>query len=195
VDVLVIPGAFLMGMGRIGNFIDGQIVGRVTDVCWAVQFPDADGFRHPVVLYDGVKNLLLIPFLLWIRRRKPPVGMLTAHFIFWYGFLRIFVDVFREYPTTLLGVATGQAFNLFMSALGACLFVAFRRRARTAEAAFPSPLARPSPAWLLWSKRFGFALVLAFSLTLPSDWTQDIPARYGKRHPGLRYSIIYPRIE
>ena len=52
-DTLVIPAALLMGLGRLGNFIDGQIVGAVTEVWWAVQFPDADGFRHPVVLYDG----------------------------------------------------------------------------------------------------------------------------------------------
>jgi len=38
-DALVIPGAFLMGVGRIGNFIDGQIVGAVTDAPWDVQFP------------------------------------------------------------------------------------------------------------------------------------------------------------
>jgi phosphatidylglycerol:prolipoprotein diacylglycerol transferase len=49
-DALVIPAAFLMGVGRIGNFIDGQIVGAVTDVPWAVEFPYAEGFRHPVVL-------------------------------------------------------------------------------------------------------------------------------------------------
>jgi len=55
-DAIVIPGAFLMGMGRIGNFIDGQIVGAVTDVAWGVQFPDAEGFRHAVVLYDGAKE-------------------------------------------------------------------------------------------------------------------------------------------
>ena len=59
-DALVIPAAFLMGVGRIGNFIDGQIVGAVTDVPWAVEFPYAEGFRHPVVLYDGAKNLLLM---------------------------------------------------------------------------------------------------------------------------------------
>ncbi len=63
VDVLSIAGAYIMGMGRIGNFIDGQIAGSVTDVCWAVQFPDLEGFRHPVVLYDGAKNLVLVPLL------------------------------------------------------------------------------------------------------------------------------------
>jgi len=39
-----------MGLGRIGNFIDGQIVGSVTGVWWAVKFPDAEGFRHPLVI-------------------------------------------------------------------------------------------------------------------------------------------------
>lgn len=47
-DEMAIPGAFLMGVGRIGNFIDGQILGAVTDVWWAVKFPYAEGFRHPV---------------------------------------------------------------------------------------------------------------------------------------------------
>ena len=42
-DALVIPGAFLMGVGRLGNFIDGQIVGGITDVAWGVKFPDAEG--------------------------------------------------------------------------------------------------------------------------------------------------------
>ena len=92
-DELVIPGAFLMAVGRVGNFIDGQIVGGVTDVPWAVQFPDAEGFRHPVVLYDAIKNLALIPLLLWVRRRNPTPGAVAAHFVFWYPFLRLFVDL------------------------------------------------------------------------------------------------------
>jgi len=96
-DQLVIPGSYLMGMGRIGNFIDGQIVGSVTTVWWGVQFPDAPGFRHPVVLYDGVKNFLILALLLLLRKSIPARGILAAHFVFWYGFLRIFVDLFREW--------------------------------------------------------------------------------------------------
>jgi phosphatidylglycerol:prolipoprotein diacylglycerol transferase len=194
-DELVIPGAIIMGAGRLGNFVDGQIVGSLTSVPWAVQFPDAAGFRHPVVLYDGLKNLLLVPLLLGIRRARPATGTVMANFIFWYGFLRIFVDLFREYPTSLLGLATGQAFNLFMSLLGISLLVCLRRR-RAAE----QPRARPEVAHArpatprLWVARGVFAFLLCFSLLLPSDWTQDVPARYGKRHPGLHHSPIYPPI-
>ena len=43
-DTMVVPGAFLLGVGRIGNFIDGQIVGSVTDVWWGVKFPTRTGF-------------------------------------------------------------------------------------------------------------------------------------------------------
>lgn len=191
-DALAIPAAFIMGVGRLGNFIDGQIVGSLTDGWWGVQFPDADGFRHPVVLYDGLKNLALIPILLFIGRKKPPAGRLTGTFLFLYAFLRIFVDVFREYPTTLLGLATGQSLNILMSLLGACLlFWSMRKAGHKAEPMVGDIMDRAGG--LLWH-RIGFVFLLLFSSTLPSDWTQDIPARYSKRHPGLHYSALYPSI-
>ena len=198
-DELVIPGSYLMGMGRIGNFIDGQIVGSVTNVWWAVQFPDASGFRHPVVLYDGAKNFLILGLLLLLRKTKPAQGILAAHFIFWYGFLRIIVDLFREYPTTLFGMATGQAFNLFMSILGLFLLFWFSRKPRTPVDNTDLQIAlariRTADTTGLWLKRIVFASLLFTPLTLPSDWTQDIPSRYGKRHPEMHYSRLYPHVE
>ena len=77
-DALAVPAAFLLGMGRIGNFIDGQIVGAVSDVWWAVKFPDAEGFRHPVVLYDGAKNLLLAAYLLRVRQATRTPGAVAC---------------------------------------------------------------------------------------------------------------------
>jgi phosphatidylglycerol:prolipoprotein diacylglycerol transferase len=197
-EELALPGIYLMAMGRIGNFIDGQIVGRVTDVWWAVQFPDAPGFRHPVVLYDGAKNFFVLGLLLIIGRTNPPPGILGAHFIFWYGFLRIFVDVFREYPTTLLGLATGQALNIFMAALGGFLFFWFSRKKRNQRndsASDVTPVSESTHQGSLWAKRIAFALLILFALVLPSDWTQDVPERYGKRHAGMQHSSVYPDIE
>jgi phosphatidylglycerol---prolipoprotein diacylglyceryl transferase len=184
-DLLAIPAAFILGVGRIGNFIDGQIVGSVTSVPWAVQFPDAAGFRHPVVLYDGLKNLLIIPLLLYLARRRPRAGVLTGTFLFLYAFLRIFVDLFREYPTTLLGLATGQVLNIVLSVVGLLLLVV-RMRAAEWRA---EPASRPSP----W-QRAALVCLLLFPLIIPSDWTQDVPARYGKRHAGLVHTAMYPRI-
>ena len=190
-DELVIPGAFLMGVGRLGNFIDGQIVGSVTSVPWAVKFPDATGFRHPVVIYDAIKNLLLVPVLIAMRKRTRKRGVVMANFIFWYAFLRIPVDVFREYPTSLFGLATGQSLNLFMSALGLVLWIWFGARGRSKETGGSAAVAEVRN---LWPRRIIMTVVLLFCLVMPSDWTQDIPERYGKRHPGLHYSRMYPPI-
>jgi phosphatidylglycerol:prolipoprotein diacylglycerol transferase len=197
-DAMVVPGAMLLGLGRIGNFIDGQIVGSVTDVWWAVKFPDAEHFRHPVVLYDGAKNLLLIPYLLWVRRTNRTPGAVAARFIFWYAFLRIFIDLFRDYPLHRLPLGTGQTLNIVMTLIGAVLLVrsAIRRRRMArigAPAGDPAPVA-PGPGPSL-SLRLAVAFLLLFCLLIPSNWTQDIPARYGKRHPGLRHSAMYPPID
>jgi phosphatidylglycerol---prolipoprotein diacylglyceryl transferase len=198
-DVLVIPTALIMALARLANFIDGQIVGAVSDLPWAIKFPDAEGYRHPVVIYDGLKNLLIVPVLLALRRIDPPRGVSTGVFLFLYAGLRLFVDLFREYPTTLLGLATGQVLNLAMAGAGLLLVVgAWWRRGRSATGAFGvEGVARrglhdePPHRW----QPLAFALLLASSLVIPSDWTQDIPARYGKRHPGLVHDAMYPPIE
>ncbi len=195
-DALAIPAAFILGIGRIGNFIDGQIVGSVTNVPWAVKFPDAEGFRHPVVLYDGIKNLLIIPVLMYARSRKMPDGVVSGIFLFLYAFLRIFVDIYREYPTTLLGLATGQMLNILMSLVGVVLIIVpFWLNGKRADeekvARNEDDTVHTAVGW----RRPLFISILLFSLVIPSDWTQDIPARYGQRHAGLGYSPLYPRID
>ena len=196
-DFLVIPGAFLMGIGRIGNFIDGQIVGSVTDVWWAVQFPYAEGFRHPVVLYDGAKNLLLVPYLLRVRRANPTPGATAARFVFWYAFPRIFIDLFRDYPTHRLALGTGQTLNLIMAALGVVLLIRSRMRRLGLLAPLPADTAsrslRDGSSHL--GLRIAFAALLFFCLMIPSNWTQDVPAHYATRHRGLRHSWLYPQID
>jgi phosphatidylglycerol:prolipoprotein diacylglycerol transferase len=195
-DALAIPGAFLMGIGRIGNFIDGQIVGSVTDVWWAVKFPYAEGFRHPVVLYDGAKNLLLVPYLARVRRTNTTPGATAARFVFWYAFPRIFIDLFRDYPTHRLALGTGQTLNLVMAGIGVVLLIRSRLRRlgklaplRALDATGPHQAA-PAP----W-QRVAFVALLLFCLTIPSNWTQDVPAHYAGRHGGLRHSWLYPAID
>jgi phosphatidylglycerol---prolipoprotein diacylglyceryl transferase len=198
-DELVVPGAFLMGVGRIGNFIDGQIVGSVTDVWWGVRFPDAEGFRHPVVLYDGLKNLLLVPFLIWVRARNATPGAVAARFVFWYAFPRIVIDLFRDYPTHRLALGTGQTLNIVMALLGLALL--YRSRLRrlgrlpSGATSWSASKRTHEGGESLWGRRLALGAVLLFCLTIPSNWTQDVVARYGKRHPGMTHSAVYPRLD
>jgi phosphatidylglycerol:prolipoprotein diacylglycerol transferase len=193
-DELAIAGAYIMGIGRLGNFIDGQIAGSITDVCWAVQFPDLEGFRHPVVLYDGLKNLLLVPVLLYLRSRRPPRGVVLGHFILWYGFLRIFVDQFREYRTDLFGLPPGQEFNILMTVVGLMLIVWAHKTHGRERAHGPTGTVPKQARQASWLQRISLAVLVTIPLIIPSDWTQDVPERYGARHEGMRHSIIYPRV-
>lgn len=190
-DELVIPGAFLMGVGRIGNFIDGQIVGSLTTMPWGVRFPDAEGFRHPVVLYDGLKNLLLVPLLIAMQRSRARWGMIFSTFLLLYALLRIPIDVFREYPTRLFGLATGQSLNITMTVIGGALLCWFASQSPFRVHELRAHETHDGVA----ARQLAFAALLLFCLTIPSDWTQDVPARYGTRHPGMANSALYPRME
>jgi phosphatidylglycerol:prolipoprotein diacylglycerol transferase len=176
-DEIVIPGAVLMALGRIGNHINGEVYGSITNVVWAMEFPYAEGCRHPVALYDGLKNLLLVPILLGVRsiglRRNGylPRGLMLGHFVLWYGLLRVFVDLFREYDSYWLGIGRGQYFNLVMAVVGLCIVVAARRRAR-AEPGVVRRSPRKAPAF--WSKRLAFYALVVLCLTIPSGWTQQV---------------------
>ena len=188
-DALAIPAALIMGFGRIGNFIDGQIVGSVTSVPWAIQFPEAPGFRHPVVLYDGLKNFLIVPVLLWAQRRDLPPGRLAAVFVILYAGLRIPIDLLRAYPLNPLGLPTGQGFNVIMLAVGVVLLARNWWRTRSGSSERPIVVNEPParPGWRVPA----FLAILLFSLVVASDATRDIPKVYGQRHAGLKYTAIY----
>jgi phosphatidylglycerol:prolipoprotein diacylglycerol transferase len=177
-DEVVIPGAVLMALGRIGNHINGEVFGSVADVAWAMEFPYAEGCRHPVALYDGAKNLLLVPLLLGVReinlRRYGylPRGLMLGHFVLWYGLLRLFVDHFREYDSYWLGIGRGQYFNLLMAVVGLCMVVVVRRHASPQRAAARRNTPAKDPT--LWAKRAAFYVLVALCLFIPSGWTQQV---------------------
>ncbi len=193
-DLLAISAAIILGFGRIGNFIDGQIFGSLTDVPWGVKFPNVEGFRHPVVLYDGLKNFLLAPLCIWIRSRDVPPGRVAALFVILYALLRIPIDLLREYPISMWGMPTGQTLNLIMVFIGLVLLAinVYRARSRKQEP-LPPKEAEDRPGRLGW-RRIALIVCCAVPLVIPSDATRDIPATYGDRHPGLEYSWMYPPI-
>jgi phosphatidylglycerol:prolipoprotein diacylglycerol transferase len=190
-DALAIPAALILGCGRIGNFIDGQIVGSVTMLPWGVQFPNADGVRHPVVLYDGLKNFLIAPILLLVRRHGVPPGRVASLFLVLYAGLRIPIDLLREYPISFMHLPAGQAFNVLMAAAGLALLAKNTLWPPATSPGRPGSVASVTHGRLC---RLAFAAVILVSLAIPSDATRDIPTRYGHRHAGLTHSWLYPSI-
>lgn len=135
VDLCVPAAPIGLGLGRIGNFINGELYGRVTDVPWGVVFPTGgDKPRHPSQLYEAILEGPVLLLILWIvRRYNVPTGVLSWTFIAMYGVFRFFVEFFRE-PDQQIGylfghISMGQLLSLPLLILGVTMIVITCRRA------------------------------------------------------------------
>jgi len=106
--------------GRIGNFINGELWGRVTDVPWAMVFPTGGPLaRHPSQLYEAFFEGLVLFFILhWFIKKPRPAGSVAGVFLLGYGVFRFCIEYFRQ-PDAQLGlfadfISMGQILSLPM---------------------------------------------------------------------------------
>lgn len=101
-----------LAAGRLGNFINGELAGRVTDVPWAMVFPQIDNLpRHPSQLYQfALEGVALFALLWWFAAKPRPRGAVSAVFLIGYGAFRFLAEFGRE-PDDFLGLL---ALNLSM---------------------------------------------------------------------------------
>ncbi len=129
-------------LGRIANFVNGELYGRQSDAPWAMVFPDPNSGgvpRHPSQLYEagleGVVLFLVLFALARATRVQERPGILSGVFLIGYGLSRIVVEFFREPDAQLgflvAGTTMGQILSLPMIALG-LLFVLRARPAAPA---------------------------------------------------------------
>lgn len=131
-----------LGLGRLGNFINGELYGRVTEQPWGMVFPYAGHLpRHPSQIYEALLEGLLLFLLLWTFRNKPwqnlkywHHGSITALFWFGYGCIRVFVEFFREPDQQIgflrWGVTMGQLLSLSMIGCGLLIWFISSRQTR-----------------------------------------------------------------
>ncbi len=147
-DLIVSVAPAGLFFGRIANFINGELWGKISHVPWAMIFPlSAPGKpvaqippRHPSQLYEaGLEGLLLFAYLQWrfwksdVVRTRP--GRLAGEFLVGYALVRIFCELFREPDegiSLIFGLSRGTFYSLFMIIAGAALIA---RRGRPLEAA------------------------------------------------------------
>ncbi len=113
-----------LGLGRLGNFINGELYGRPTDVSWCMVFPRGGAAcRHPSQLYEAaLEGMVLFGILWFLGRKSRPPGTVFWSFIAGYGILRSLAELFRE-PDAHLGfvlgpVTMGQLLSFPMIVLG-----------------------------------------------------------------------------
>ena len=120
--------------GRIGNFINAELVGRPTDVPWAMIFSNVDQLpRHPSQLYHAGLDGLALFVVLWLYSSKPrPTGAVSALFLIGYGAARSAVELFRtpDFEVNWFGLAltSGQLYSLPMVLAGLWLWVRAHRK-------------------------------------------------------------------
>ncbi|MGZ3237970.1 MAG: prolipoprotein diacylglyceryl transferase [Burkholderiaceae bacterium] len=130
--------------GRIGNFINAELPGRVADpsLPWAMIWPNVDNLpRHPSPIYQALVDGLLLFIILWLYSRKPrPTMAVSGMFSLLYGCARFFTEYFRtpDYEVSFAGItiSAGQMLSVPMIVLGIVLLViAYKKK---------SPISSPS---------------------------------------------------
>jgi len=134
-DILVTSAPIGLGLGRLGNFINGELWGRVTDHPWGMVFPGGGVLpRHPSQLYEAFfEGLVLFVILYLLHRRKVTAGIPFFSFFIGYGLFRFLIEFVRQ-PDAHLGflwggATMGQLLSLPMVVFGlsGCLFICLRK--------------------------------------------------------------------
>ncbi|GAB4239390.1 MAG: hypothetical protein OHK005_00800 [Candidatus Methylacidiphilales bacterium] len=118
-----------LGLGRVANFINGELWGRPTTVPWAVIFPAADGQpRHPSQLYQAIgEGLILFVVMWWLRSLDRKPGFVSGGFLVVYAINRIVAEFFREPDPQIMyyfgWMTQGQLLSIPLVLAGAVLMV------------------------------------------------------------------------
>jgi len=129
-----------LGLGRLGNFINGELWGRVTDVPWAMVFPHVDALpRHPSQIYEFLLEGVVLFTILWAySAKRPPAWSVSGLFLVLYGLFRFAIELVRQ-PDVEWGILAfgwltmGQLLSLPMVIAG-ILFIRHAYRAQAGHA-------------------------------------------------------------
>ena len=148
-DLLACVTPIGLGLGRLANFVNGELFGRVTDAPWGVVFPRGGALpRHPSQLYEAAAEGALLLLVMFFLSRQPKIrahtGTLSGTFLTLYGIFRLAIEFFREPDAQLgflfAGATMGQLLCIPMIVVGGVILVRSNRNApHTNTTKFPPP--------------------------------------------------------
>jgi len=137
-DLIAVTAPVGLGLGRLGNFLNAELYGRVTALPWGMVFPSGrDLPRHPSQLYElFLEGILLFTVMWWMKDFPFRKGTLFCLFLFLYSIFRFFVEFLRE-PDPQLGLVfsfmtMGQVLSVLMGIGGLVLFFLRPEKKKTA---------------------------------------------------------------
>ena len=129
-DIIAYVAPIGIFFGRVANFINGELIGKTTNVFWGIIFPNIDDkIRHPSQLYEafleGVILFIIMNLILFTKNYK--IGTCSYVFLIFYGIFRIFSEFFRE-PDAQIGflfnlISMGTILSFFMILAGTIIFL------------------------------------------------------------------------
>jgi phosphatidylglycerol:prolipoprotein diacylglycerol transferase len=132
----------MLALGGIANCVDGVVYGGVSRIPWAVSFIGAEGYRHPVQIYEAACNAVAFGILFFIRSYAPRRGVLSGCFLLFYGGFRFIVEFYKdyyEYGYETLSLGSFNIAHLLCFIMVVCgvyvLFSVYRRQIRKAGSA------------------------------------------------------------
>ena len=154
-DIYVVTIPIGLGLGRIGNFINGELFGRPADIPWAMIFPGGGLIpRHPSQLYEALLEGILLFTILWKLKDRQheanwPQGAMLGFFLIFYGIFRCFAELFRE-PDRQIGylagfITRGQLLSCLMIVGGSLMLVWLRQRRKNIKRHSAGQVQRSGP--------------------------------------------------
>ena len=131
-DILACVAPIGFFLGRISNFINGELYGKVTNVAWSVIFPNSENLaRHPSQIYEAIlEGLILFIILNYLAFKKKLIysnGTISILFLYFYSIFRFFSEIFRE-PDQQIGyilysLSMGQVLSIIMFVTGISIYL------------------------------------------------------------------------
>ncbi len=140
-DSVIVTCPVGLGLGRLGNFINGELFGRPSNVPWAMIFPAGGPIaRHPTQLYESFAEGVLLFIIMWSLRKRPfKDGMMIGFFLICYGILRFIIEFFKEHDPQIGFLLTyftmGQILCVAQIAAGVVLIFYLNRKTTAREVA------------------------------------------------------------
>ncbi|MBS1707894.1 MAG: prolipoprotein diacylglyceryl transferase [Armatimonadetes bacterium] len=131
-DVLAPVTALALGIGRIANFVNGELWGKPTNADWGVVYPHKDLlYRHPSELYECATHIFLAAFLWWLGRTTAGSrrGVVSAVFVIGYGLFRVVTEIFRDQDYYVGPFSAGQIASALTALVGVGMLV-FNKRSK-----------------------------------------------------------------
>jgi len=133
-DEVVVMLPVGLALTRIVNFVNDELWGNVCDPDrpWCIKFPNAEGYRYPSQIFEAILDILVLPIILLVYRRRPPDGVVAWTWFALYGVTRSVAEIWRQTDLAVGPLTGGQLLALPMIAIGIGLaFLAYRRNVRT----------------------------------------------------------------